>query len=72
MDRYAASAKNRQERERENEIKSIFEHNFLNKHLHSTDIFGNGSRLTFPIGGIQHQTGGGALAPIEVMATGNA
>lgn len=72
MDRYATSAKNRRERERENEIKSIFEHNFLNKHLYSTDIFGNASRLTFPIGGIQHQTGGGALAPIEVMATGNA
>lgn len=36
------------------------------------DIFGKGSRLTFPIGGIQPQTGGGVLAPSEVMATGNA
>lgn len=73
MDRSSASAKNgAAEGEGKNEIKSIFEHNFLNKHLHSTDIVGRGSRFTFPIGGIQHQSGGGALAPIEVMATGDA
>lgn len=42
MDRYSTSAKNG--RERENEIKSIFEHNFLNKHLHSVDIVGKGTR----------------------------
>lgn len=48
-----------------NEIKSIFEHNFLNKHLHSTVTVGRASRLTFPIGGIRHSTVGGALAPIE-------
>lgn len=32
------------EEEGENEIKSILEHNFLNKHLHSADIVGSGSR----------------------------
>lgn len=71
MDRYSGSAKNGWEGERENEIKSILEHNFLNKHLHSTVTVGGGSRLTFPVGGIRHQTVGGVLAPIEVMATGN-
>lgn len=43
IDRNTASAKNRREGERENEIKSIFEHNFLNKHLHSTVTVGRGS-----------------------------
>lgn len=71
IDRNTASAKSRREGERENEIKSIFKHNFLNKHLRSTVTVGRGSWLTFPIGGIRHQTVGGALALIEVMVTGN-
>lgn len=51
MDGSAAPAKNGREGGK-NEIKSIFEHNFLNKHLHSADAAGGGGGLTFPAGGI--------------------